>query len=251
MRLAPLLLLLFLAGLAREARAAEEVFVLENGTVFRGHVIRAEDDEIEVKLSGFGRAALVTLDRRRIVNRFTPVMAPTLEDKEPPAFQDWSASARKVGDGYSREDSSPALIAPTERREERPGFFLQLANKTSDSLPRSPLGRAAIVGLFLAAVLGIILLAGRIIEVETLTAGAALMLTFLLGGLVIVDVVWRDAMLRNDRAGWIVPLQGLLWLCAAMGILRCGLGRVVVLFAFVTFVLSVGIFLTGAVLSAW
>ena len=98
MRLIPaLLLLLFLAGLADEARAAEEVFVLENGTVFRGYVVKAGDREIEVKLSGFGRAANVTLERSRIVNRFTPVLASRIEDKEPPAFEDWSAQAKKVG----------------------------------------------------------------------------------------------------------------------------------------------------------
>ena len=137
------------------------------------------------------------------------------------------------------------------RRLEPPGFFLDLANRTVESLPSSALGRTVLAILFFGALLGIILLAGHIIEVETLTAGAAVILTFLLGGLLVTDVIWRDTLLRNDRAGWIVPLQGLLWVSAAMGLLRCGLGRVVVLFAFVTFVLSVGIFLTGAVVSAW
>ena len=55
----PLLLLLLLAT-AGSAVAGEEVFVLENGTVFRGSVVQGDERQLEVKLSGFGRAATVS-----------------------------------------------------------------------------------------------------------------------------------------------------------------------------------------------
>lgn len=249
-RFLALLCLLLLAS-ARPAAAAEEVFVLENGTVFRGRVVKAGERQLEVKLSGFGRSARVTIDRSRIVNRFTPVTAPEVDQEEKPSFDDWSASARRVGERTARADANEGALLRAPRVEERPGFFLHLGNATADALPKSGLGRGAVVLCFLGLLLGIVVLAGRLTETESLTGGAAVALTLLLGGLLIADVVWRDMLLRNDRAGWIVPLQGLLWISAAMAILRCGLGRVVVLFASVTFVLSTIIFLTGAMVSAW
>jgi hypothetical protein len=76
-------------------------------------------------------------------------------------------------------------------------------------------------------------------------------LAVLLGGILGADVLWNREMLRADRAIWVLPVQGLGWLTAAMGILRESPGRVILLFAFVLFSLTVAMFTAGAILVSY
>ena len=70
----------------------------------------------------------------------------------------------------------------------------------------------------------------------------------LLGALLMANVFADDYLLRADRAVWVLPLEALAWMTAALLVLRCGLGRAVLLLAFVLFSLGVVVFTAGAVL---
>ena len=50
------------------------------------------------------------------------------------------------------------------------------------------------------------------------------------------------------QMGSYLPLEGVLWLTVAMGLLRVGLGRTILLFAFVLFAVWVVVFSAGAIL---
>lgn len=246
---------LLLAGLllllaASTARAAEEVFVLDNGSVFRGHVVRQEEDVVRVRLSGFGRDAIVALETHRIVNRFVPAAAPAPDVQPQTAFADWTASTRRSDPAEETPSVAPPL--PDEEPDIRDeSFFQRMARVTVLALPASGGGRAALGLLFLFVVVALVFLGGRLVEIETMTTGIATVLGALLASAFVLDMVYYEDLLRADRAPWILPVQGIVWLGAAAAALRCGFERVFVLFAFVSFSLAIAVFAMGAVLVAF
>lgn len=235
---------------ARPARAAEEVFVLDNGSVFRGHVVRVEDETVRVRLSGFGRDAIVALEKARIVNRFVPAAAPPVTSQPQTAFKDWTAATRQAT-AEEKEASKPPPLPAEEPDIHDESFFQRLARVTVLALPASTGGRAALGLLFLFVVVALIFLGARLVEVETMTTGIALLLGVLLAAAFVLDMIYYRDMLRADRAPWLLPLQAILWLGVASAALRCGFERVIVLFAFVSFSLAVAVFAAGAVLVAY
>ena len=261
-------LLLALACLAvlvaARAHAQEEVFVLDNGTTFRGEVVRANDEDVEVRLSGFGRNASVTLARARIVTRFVPVDARTLPEAVRLPDADWAAQSTPPDD----REASPTAAAPeptpdvgpeeavpttTDVPEVEPalrdeGFFHRLARVAALSLPPSAAGRIALAGLLFVALLMLVMLGCRLAEIENLGLGRSAVLATVLGLFLGADVLLHDPLLRADVATWVLPVQAALWLAVAVPTLRCGLARSILLFAFVMFSLAVLLFTAGAIL---
>jgi hypothetical protein len=246
----PLLVLFLLVSTAAAARAAEEVFVLDNGSVFRGHVVQDGEQVVRLRLSGFADA-VVNLERSRIVNRFVPATAPPAPSRPQTSFDDWMASTRSATASDASESDGPARLPEEEPDIHDESFFQRMARVTVLALPSSIGGRLTLGALFLFGVVSLMFLGARMVEVETLTTGIAILLAGLLAGAFAVNVLYYEDMLRADRAPWILPLQGILWLGVASATLRCGFERVFVLFAFVSFSLALAVFAAGAILVSY
>jgi hypothetical protein len=127
------------------------------------------------------------------------------------------------------------------------GFFARLARVAEMSLPREVAGRIALGVLLWFALLAIVVMGGRIADLETLTFGRAVVLSGLLGAFLAADVVLRGELLRADRASWVLPAQAVAWSAAAWAVLREDVGRIVLLLAFMLFSLSIVVFSAGAI----
>ena len=246
------LVLVLLACLARPA-AAEEVFVLDNGEVLRGWVVREDGDIVQVRLSGFAGEARIKIPAKRIVRRFLSVER-RWERPQKPDPDDWARTAQHVA-------SVPEVIPHDEELLQRlpaeepalkdEGFFRRMARVIVLSIPQDIAGRFILGLLFFGALLSLVVLGARVAEIDTMGAPHAVALALLLSGILAVDVWLYEEVLRADRAIWIVPLQGLAWLAAAWGLTRCGGARAVLLFSFVLFSLAVVLFVTGGILVAF
>ncbi len=258
-----LLLLALLLGLAAPAaRASEEVFVLDNGSTFRGQVIRATDDDVQVQLAGFGRHATVTLARNRIVTRFVPVDTSARTEKVRIADADWTAESKEAdadekpdtdpvedeGAELEEEPATPPALPAVEPSLKDEGFFHRLARVAVLSMPPSLAGRLALGGLFFLALLMLVMLGCRLAEIENLGLGRSAILASAMGLFLGADLLLHDTLLRADMATWVLPIQAGLWLALAVPVLRCGLARSILLFAFVMFSLAVLVFTAGAIL---
>ena len=258
-----LLLLALLLGLAApSAWASEEVFVLDNGSTFRGQVIRATDDDVQVQLAGFGRNATVTLARNRIVTRFVPVDTSIRAETVRIPDADWTAESKEAGtaeapavDPPEGEDAAtdeggwpPPELPAVEPSLKDEGFFHRLARVAVLSMPPSLAGRVALGGLLFLALLMLVMLGCRLAEIENLGLGRSAVLASVMGVFLGADLLLHDTLLRADMATWVLPIQAALWLALAVPVLRCGLARSILLFAFVMFSLAVLLFTAGAIL---
>jgi hypothetical protein len=265
----PICLLLLTGALALAAApASAEILILDNGTVLKGRVVRDGATEVVLQLDGFRGEARVTVERRRIVQRFR------MESEEPNGKTARPLVPEPVETGaVGVPEPEETTEAPTEATAEEPveatnrwqkpedprpeppmhreSFFERLARVAIVGMPKDPAGRTALVFLLLVGLFALIGLGGRIAEVETLTFGRAAALTNLQGSILGADAVWSQEMLRADRAIWVLPTQGIAWLTAAVGILRENAGRVILLFAFVLFSLTVAVFTAGAILVSY
>jgi cbb3-type cytochrome oxidase subunit 3 len=247
--LLPVGILLLLASLARPA-AAEEVFVLDNGEVLRGWVVREDEEVVHVRLSGFMGEARVQFPAKRIVRRFLSVEKSS-DRPTTPKPDDWARTAKHVAavpDVVPHERNLLHQIPAEEPSLRDEGFFRRMARVIVLSVPRDLPGRSILGLLLFGALLSLVALGGRVAEIDTMGAARAVALALLLGGFLALDVYLYKEVLRADRAIWIVPLQGLAWLTAAWTLTRCGGARAVLLFAFVLFSLAVVLFVSGAIL---
>lgn len=239
---------------APEARA-EDVFVLDNGVVVRGFVVREEGERLVVRLTGFAEANTVTLRTSEIVRRFASVephsargQAPSERDLRPIhddlawAPQRPAAAVAAAEEAFADAPSGADLPLAAE------GFFARLQRVTVLALPRSLEGRL-LVGLLFFLVLAVIVAGGtRVIGMKAPTVQASSTLGLLLGAFLAANIGLHDELLRADRALWVLPLQAAIWLAAARAALDAPLARVVPLFAFVLFGSACCVFLTGSVL---
>ena len=228
---------------------AEEIFLLDNGEVLHGHVVREDDEAVTVRLLGFRGEARVDIPRTRIKRRFVSV---DQTPRAPRGEKDWMADARHVElstDGAANVESTQPLVMPAEEPPARDeGFFQRLARVAVLALPPDTAGRTIIGLLLFAVLLVVVVLGGRIAEIESLGLGRATALSALLGFILFVDIWFYEDALRADRAIWLLPVQGAVWLTAAMGLLRTGIARTILLFAFVLFSVWVVVFAAGSIL---
>jgi hypothetical protein len=247
-RLAPLLGAV-LASLALAAPArGDEIFVLDSGTVLRGVPIREADGRIVVRLSGFGDDARVTLETSRIVRRFS-TREPGPKGLRPPPV----AAEDAPGEGQPAAVwTPPALVLdpvpPEEPELDEEGFFERLGRVLGMSVPPDANGRVALLVLVIMALMALVGLGARLVEVEGLTLGRTALLALLLAAILGANLLFEAETLRADRAVWALPLQAALWLVSARLLTRCEFSRAVLLLAFVLFGVLVGLFAAGAVL---
>jgi hypothetical protein len=247
-RLPPLLPLLLLAAswLAASPARAEEVVVLDNGAVLMGSVVREDANELTLRLAGTTKLALVTLDKAQVTQRIR-----TSPQRPRPTVADAPVEPAPL---YAPTASPPVEIPePAEVPAEEPsiaaeGFFERLARVTVMSLPTDVAGRVSLAVLLLLALLALVGLGARLAEIETLTFLRGLLLAGILGAMLVADILLRHEVLRADRARWILPAEAAGWLGAAVLVLREGVGRTILLFAFVLFSVSVVVFTAGAIL---
>jgi len=261
LRSVPLLLAivgaLFALGHAPRA-GAEEAVGLENGTVLRGAVVREDVTTIQLRLSGIGRDNRVTIEKDRIVQRFStsaetkrPPLEPAAayvrdpipsEVTEPPE----SAPVPLVA-GLSRMTSTPQLPEeePSARQE---SIFQRIGRRALLAFPSAPLSRAFIAGLGVVLLLCLVGLGVKMADIKGLTLANGTVLALLLGVILLVTVLWADPLLRADLAVLWVPISLLAWTGCAAAVLKCPIGRAFVLLAFVLFAGLLTTFSAGVVL---
>jgi hypothetical protein len=256
--------LLALVAVAAVARA-EEVFVLDNGTVLRGTVVHEDARRVVVRLTGLAVDNTLTLEPKEITRRYVAVDprqhgpdVPHDVDAPEPDVPLASALTAPRTIRYDREGRA-RVVRPEgkERPRELPvgepglareSFFQRLERVTRLAFPASLEGRL-LVGFLLLVVLTMIVAGGtKILGMKPATLHASTTLGLLLGAFLLGDILLYSQMLRADRALWVLPLQGVIWLGTARGLLDAPLARTIPLFAMVLFLSTCFVFATGSLL---
>ncbi|MBL9085793.1 MAG: hypothetical protein JNM10_01500 [Planctomycetia bacterium] len=243
--------LALVAAVAGAGRAAaEEALVLDNGAILRGTVVREDPDALVLRLSGVGSDAKVTVERRRIVQRFVTVETtptpPPSRDAAPPPLP-LAEPARVVAAPVLAATVMPAL--PEEEPRAAEETFLQRSKRRAAmALPTEPGPRAFLAAAALLVVLCLVGLAAKMADVESASLGKTTLLAFLFCGMVTITWSWSDMFARADRATVLIPIQLLAWVGLAAAVLRCGLGRAFHLLAFVLVSAALVVFSAGVVL---
>lgn len=256
------LLAVFAAFVALAPRAqAEDAFVLDNGAVLRGTVLREDDKEIVFKLEGIGRDGRVTIEKSRIAQRFV-----TKDPHGPVVASKAPGAAGRTAEGepaivrylpatgvHAPTDLAPMLVRMSPLPDEEPAakeenFFERTARRAILAFPKSPAMRSALVALAIALLLALVEIGGRMVDIDGLSLGKSTTLALLLGLLITLDVLSADTLLRADRAPLIILAELLAWIGCAAGILRCGVASAVQLLAFVLFSGALVALVTGALL---
>lgn len=248
------MLSLLVAGPAR----AEEAVVLDNGTVLRGSVVREDVTTIQLRLSGVGRDNRVTIEKDRIVQRFSTAVAPKTPEpastagdgRKPLVAPPEDAGAQgpvPLVAGLSRALETPHLPdeEPLARQE---SIFQRMGRRALLAFPSSPLSRAFIAALGVVLLLCLVGLGAKMADIKGLTLANGTALALLLGVLLLLTVLWADPLLRADLAMFWIPIALLAWTGCAAAILKCRLGRSFVLLAFVLFAGLLTTFSAGVVL---
>lgn len=249
---------LVLALVTASGASAEEAVVLDNGTVLRGSVIREDVTTIQLKLSGVGRDNRVTVEKDRIVQRFTTATAPKPPDRAPAPSDGGRPFASDPTDprapvplvaGLPRSLEAPYLPEeePLARQE---SIFDRIGRRALMSFPSAPLARAFLAGLGVVLLLCLVGLGAKMADIKGLTLANGTVLALLLGALLTITVLWADPLLRADLAALWLPIALLAWTGCAASILKCRLGRSFVLLAFVLFAGLLTSFSAGVVLIA-
>ncbi|MFO0933308.1 MAG: hypothetical protein U1E39_11440 [Planctomycetota bacterium] len=230
--------------------AAEEALVLDNGAILRGTVVREEPDALVLRLSGVGSDAKVSVERRRIVQRFVTVEA----NATPTPARDPSPRPVPLPEA-PRVVAAPVLaatVAPTlpeeEPRAAEETFLQRSKRRAAMALPSEPGPRAFLAAAALLVVLCLVGLAAKMADVESASLGKTTILAFLFCVMVTITWSWSDMFARADRATVLIPIQLLAWVGFAAAILRCGLGRAFHLLAFVLVSAALVVFSAGVVL---
>ena len=263
-RLLPLLCVLALLVGAAPAAWAEEVFVLDNGNMVRGRIIRQDAEHVVVRLAGFVEENRITLRTSEIVRQYTsvdplrrPGPGPMVEDQVMPA-----ALAPSSYDGVPRT----VLLAPDligrEGAEPTPGlpvgdvdlasegFFGRLQRVAALAAPGTLEGQV-LIGILLLIVMSVLVAGGtRLLGMKAASLHASTSLGLLLGVFLATDVLWSEALLRADRALWVLPLQAVIWLGVARSTLDAPMSRTIPLLALVLFAAVCCAFATGSLLVA-
>jgi len=236
------------ASLAAAAPArAEEALVLDNGAILRGTVLRDDGSEVVLRLAGVGKDSKVTIERARIVQRFVTVEAQKTSSR---GSASGLAPVEPVVAVRLIEPTAAAVPPPLPAEEPRAAeedFFSRTARRAALALPSQTGPRLFLILLAFMVELCLVLFAGRMIDVASLTLAKSAVLASLFVGLVGLAIVSSTTM-RADQAPLFVPLAVLAWVGCAAGMLRCGLGRAFNLLAFVLLSTALVVFSTGIVL---
>ncbi len=242
---------------------AEEIFVLDNGTVLHGFVSRDGEEELTIRLVGLGKPVHVTVRRDQIVERHTsrrrePTVLPGTPARtnvpidvarQPPAPEPVTTGPRRPP-VQVRERLAPVpgpILAPEYGEEGFISHFLGLARVT---IPRRPQAMA-LIALLLVGLLAVLVHAGaQLADLGKSTLPASLGLGALFAASFVLNVLHPEVLLRADLAVIVVPLEFAVWVGAARWTLGGTIGRATLLFAFVLFSLLSVVFVTGAIFVA-
>jgi hypothetical protein len=246
----------------REAQA-EEIFVLDNGTVLHGFVSREGEEELTIRLVGLGKPVHVTVRREQIVERHlsrrpspvalsgtparTNIPVDVASRSEAPAP---SAPAPEPRPTRATAPPEPPPLPDTDLGVEGEGFISHFLGRARVTIPRRPQAMA-LVALLLVGLLAVLVHAGaQLAELGKAAAPACLGLGALFAASFVLNVLHPELLLRADLAVIVVPLEFALWVGAARWTLGGTVGRATLLFAFVLFSLLSVVFVTGAIFVA-
>lgn len=241
---------------------AEEVFVLQGGSVVRGTAVRETEDSIVVRLNSYYDQNTITLRRDEITKRYllkddgtekpdqptdvdAPKDAPPLEGRPGVPHTTVLATEEALTGIGPTGTSGTGHGEPSLDSE---GFFERLQRVVVTGMPKALEGRMA-VGLLLLVVLAAFVAGGtRFLGMKAASLQASTTLGFLLGVFLVADTIWHTELLRADRAIWIIPLQAAIWLGVARGSLEAPISRTVPLLALMLFAATAFAFAVGSVL---
>jgi len=251
---------LLLVALASRAEA-EEVFVLAGGSIVRGTMVRETEDKIVVRLSSYYDENTITLRRAEITKRY---LLKAGQAQRPEVAHDVDAPADAVPlQGMPGVPHTIVLASdedlvgrgvdgePLPRAEpslDSEGFLERLQRVVSQALPETLEGRLVLGGLLLLTLAAFVAGGTRYLGMKAASLQASTTLGFLLGVFLVADTIWHEQLLRADRAIWIVPLQGVIWLGVARGSLEAPLSRTIPLLALMLFAATAFAFGVGSVL---
>ena len=243
--------LVLLVLLAPGAWADEELFILDNGSVLRGSVLKEDESTLTIEMSGLIGQTLVKVERTAIVERHlvrsdeprsfvvetAEAFEPKLEPVETPVSvqpgRDWLGDERlPVGD-------------PTPESETFMTRFLRLAHV---AVPDTPDAKLTLAFFMTIVVVILVSWGSKLADIANPSLLNASVLAVLFTATFGADLFYSDELLRADRAVWIVPAQILIWVGAARGLLGGTVARAVLLFTFILTSLLAVLFATGAVL---
>lgn len=263
MRLLLIPIAVLLLILAAPEAEAEEMFVLDDGVVLRGFVVREEDggQRLVIRLAGFASVNTITVEASRIVRRHVlrrPGTAPRELVPTDTVYKPREvATTRRARPVPSRERSSreetvgetvPALPPPVEPNPEGEVFFVRLARVAKLAIPVDPTSRV-VVGLMVFLFLGILVnLGARLADLNHPTITKTVILGGLLMSILIADVFYPQLFLTSHRALIVIPSQVLGWIVASRLLLGGPIARNFLLAGFVLFSAMTFCFVTGAVL---
>ena len=253
---------LLLLCVPEDARA-EEIFVLDNGTVLHGFVSREGEEELTIRLVGLGKPVHVTVRRDQIVERH-------VSRRREPAVLPGSPERPAASIDVARQPSTPEPVTPEPRRppvritepvqpaphpELDPahmgeGFISHFLGLARVTIPRRPQAMA-LIALLLVGLLAVLVHAGaQLADMSKPAIPASLGLAALFAACFVVNVLYPEVLLRADLAIIVVPLEFAVWVGVARWTLHGTVGRATLLFAFVLFSLLSVVFVTGAIFVA-
>lgn len=252
--------LVLTAGSAR----AEEALVLDNGAILRGNVLRDDGTSLVLRLSGVGSDAKVTIDRRRVVQRFVTVEpgvrlaadAPreavasdveTPRDPLPTTGPKPAAPLAKVAP-LATSYVTPPPLPEEEPRAAEETFLRRAARRAELALPQSAGPRAFLVVAGLLASICLVGLATKMADLPFAGLGRTTLLAVLYCALLTVAWVFSDTFARADRTAVLVPTLLVAWMGVAAAVLRCGLLQAFHLLAFVLVSSALVVFASAVVL---
>jgi hypothetical protein len=229
--------------------------VLDNGMVLRGTAMSETKTQVVLRLTDFPDDARITLETSRIVQRRPGNVGKPVTVATTPLLRATDTPHGDVG-GVPRLSGpwKPATVNVEPLEDVTPtheSFVERLRRVALMAMPQELTSRILLGALFFIALLALVGLGGRLLEIEGLNFVRSSLLTLLLGGMVLADVMYRDVLLEADSALWVVPAQVVSWLALVFATVRCGFGKSVLLLAFLLFSLSVVAFTAGAVLVAF
>jgi hypothetical protein len=239
-----ILTIALLAAATGRARA-EEMLVLDNGTILQGTVLRDADGVLQFRLSGVGTESRVEVRRDRIVKRFS-----TLDPSKRVSYSDLAPRELETPTAATpaAPPPAPAPLPAEEPDSTEESLFDRFLRLAALAFPADGPSRVFLGVLAFVVVLCLVGLGGRVSDLSGLTLGrsTALAAAFCTGAA--ANLFFPDVLLRADRGVWVIPLQVLAWVGLAAVLLRCGVGRAVSLLAFVVFTAGIVTFASGALL---
>jgi len=234
------------------AAEADEIFVLKNGVVLRGYAMRETDDSVVVRLTGMAEDNRITVRRDEIVRRYTTsrLVAKTTDPKDLRTDPVPKSAPLPAGSNPNAPYLSlPPATTPLPNEEpESEVFFIRFAKVAQNAVPDNLKGQVIMAALLMGVLMLLVGVGARLVDLDPPSWMNLALLSLLLGGIAIGDLMYPHIFLRTDRAIWVLPAQLIGWCGASRMVMGGPISRSVLLMGFSLFALTSFLFVTGAVL---